>query len=135
MKSERKVDAMFDKSLLEGFELVPITRRARSGNGLITIDKNRRKLHISSAYAAELGWRDGERLDLRRSKQGTTFALVPSSVGLLTAHQTMSQTRSLTVNSTDMCHKIRAVTGGCDKFEGWVAEDTLFFKPTKGDEE
>ena len=126
---------MFDKSLLEGFELVPIARRARSGKGIITIDKDKRKLHISSAYTTELGWKDGERLDLRRSKQGTTFALVPNAVGLLTAHKTVKSARSYSINSTDMCHKIRAVTGGCDRFEGWVAEDTLFFKPMKGDEE
>ena len=74
-----------------------------------------------------------QRLDLRKSKTGSSLALVPNKVGLVTARR-MGKTRTYKIGSADMCLKIRVHSGGCSQFEGWVADGILFFKPMESED-
>lgn len=119
---------MLDRNLLEKFELVEIKTSSRA-KGFVTINKDKRILSISSKYTEQLPWINGERLNLKRL--GETFILVPEKTGLLTLHQNKASTQ---IASANMCLEIMSKTHGCRKFEAWVEEDVLFFKPWKGEE-
>lgn len=120
---------MYNKSVLDGFELIEV-RKTYPTKGLVTIDKSKRVLSISKRFMDLLPWGDLERVNLL--KKGETFALVPHKVGLVKVHKYKSKGGYIT--SSDLCLKVLANSRGCRTFEGWVEEDTLFFKPQKGDE-
>lgn len=124
---------MFDKTLLEDFELVPVKENTKK-KGTINIDRYKRRLTISSAYGDRLGWGETQRLDFRKSKQGTSVALVPNKVGLVTARR-VGKTKTYSICSTDLCLKIRVICGSYDQFEGWTADGILFFKPMESEDE
>ena len=119
---------MSNKTILDSFELVDIKTHSRQ-KGFITISKSKRALSISKSFLDELPWVDGERVNLMR--KGETFALVPNKVGLVKVHQNSSCCGIIT--SSDLCLKILSNSKSCRKFEGWVEEDALFFKPWKGE--
>lgn len=116
-------------NLLEGFELVQFEACARS-TGKIRINKDKNVMTISSTYMAKLGWGNPERVNLRCC--GSTFALEPNKVGLITVRHNTGSNGGI-ITSKNFCLEVLSRTRSCREFEGWVEEGILFFKPVKGE--
>lgn len=110
------------------FERMDIKSRRRT-QGMITMSKDKRKVIISTVYTEKAGWKNGERLDPFRS--GETFLLKPSKAGVLTLK--LQSSSSGIIYSTDYVLEVMAFSHSSTKFEGWVEDDRLFFKPVRED--
>lgn len=120
---------MLDQNLWKNFELVRV-ETSRASSGMITISDNKKQMFISSRFMRELGWENGERVNLY--KFGKTFAFKPDKVGLVTIHVPKKQ-KSGIITSINLCLEVLASTRSCRKFDGWVEDDVLFFKPAEGE--
>lgn len=119
---------MLDRDLLKKFEKVEVVT-SNKNRGFVTITKDKRTLLISNKFIEKLPWIDGERLDLYRF--GETFYLTPAKAGLLTFH---AKKKVNQITSVNLCLEIMSKTHSCRKFDAWVEEDILFFKPWEGEE-
>ena len=118
---------MLDKNLWGKFELVQFATGREKG--YITISADKKQMNISSKFVKELDWEDKTRVNLYRF--GETFALEKDKVGLITIHKNGN---SGAITSSNFCLEILSRTKSCRKFEGWVEDGILFFKPAKGEE-
>lgn len=121
---------MLEQNLWGEFELIEVNSCSRQ-KGYITISKSKNVLNIASKFMKQLPWADEERVNLYRL--GETFALRPHKVGLIRVRR--HKNGGSQIPSTNLCLEILSRSKSCMKFEGWVEEDTLFFKPVKGEEE
>lgn len=120
---------MLDQNLWKNFELVKV-ESGRPSKGLITISDNKRQVTISAKFIKELGWGNGQRVNLY--KFGKTFAFKPDKVGLVTIHVPKNQNCGM-ITSINLCLEVLSSTHSCRKFEGWIEDDVLFFKPAEGE--
>lgn len=119
---------MLGTNLLDGFELIEINC-TRNTDNIIRISADKRRFTIPIKYMRELGWKDKQRVNLRC--KGTTFALEPDKVGLMTIH---SPNGAGQITSTNFNIEVLSRTKSCREYEGWVEDDCLFFRPKRGDE-
>ena len=130
-QKEEKEKEMIGTNLLDGFELIEIKASSRGrGSGVIKISNNKRMMSIPVKYSKELNWKDGERVNLKI--KGTTFALEPSKVGLVTTHSHSGS--GVVISNVNFCREVLSRTRSCREYDGWVEEGTLFFRPKRGDE-
>jgi hypothetical protein len=120
---------MSSTNLLDGFDLIKIKSVTRA-TGSIRISKDKKSMNISTKYMRELGWKNKERVNLRCC--GSTFALEPDKVGLITVHL---QNGGGIITSTNFCLEVLSRTRSCREYEGWVEQGILFFKPKRGEDE
>lgn len=119
---------MLDKNLWGEFELIEVNPTTCE-RGFLTISSDKKQMNISTKFIKELDWQDKQRLNLYRF--GETFALKTDKVGLITLHRVKN---GGTITSANFCLEVLSRTHSCRKFEGWVEEGILFFKPAEGEE-
>lgn len=117
-----------NNKLLEGFESLQIQSK-KVDHGYVTINKSNNILHIPAKAYKKLLWKKGTRVDILR--KGETFAITPYVVGC--SNVKVDKNAGCIIRSRDACLKILANSKSCRKFECWVEEDTLFFKPAEED--
>lgn len=117
-----------NSKLLDGFESLQI-KNNKVDHGYVTINKHGNILYIPAKAYKKLLWKNDTRVDILR--KGETFAVTPYVVGCLNVKVTKNS--GCVIRSQAACLKILANSKSCRKFECWVEEDTLFFKPAEED--
>ena len=126
---KRRKKPMLRTNLLDGFELIEVKKATRT-TGSIKVTADKKVMNISVKYMKELGWGDKERVNLRCL--GSTFALEPNKVGLVTVH--LHKNGGGVITSKNFCLEVLSRAKSCRDYEGWVEEGVLFFRPKRGDE-
>lgn len=117
-----------NSKLLDGFESLDI-KNDKVDRGYVTINKSGHILRIPAKAYKKLPWKNDTRVDILR--KGETFAITPYVVGC--SNVKVDKNAGCIIRSRDACLKILANSKSCRKFECWVEEDTLFFKPAEED--
>lgn len=85
------------------------------------------RLCITADLVEETGFKPKDRVDLLQC--GNMFALQKSSVGILTLNAYAHGGKSLVIGNVDLCAHLRATTNGCIKYDAWVDDGMIIFKP------
>lgn len=120
------------------FEVVNVNTRTYTKDDLYFLYTRRngkvipRSLVVATHVCKNWGAIIGDRANLISSKDKKTYGLKLSNTGLLTLGGNTET--SVRINSVDLCVQLKAlqVQGygkDTDKFESWLMDDTLFFKP------
>lgn len=96
---------MFDTKL--DFKKVDIDVWRKDGRQK-TVRVSKSRMTISQILVNEVGWVVGDRVDLLQA--GSMFALERSSVGLFTLVPSNKGSKTLVINSINLCRHIRTVT-------------------------
>lgn len=107
------------------FELVKVKQAKRYGSNEVTISKDKRVVRIGQILAKQLDWVNGERVDLYFDEELKTYKLEKAKAGLINVKR---DTSSMCITSKYLCIEILYRAHDHFTYEGWVENDTLFFK-------
>lgn len=85
------------------------------------------RLNITADLVERLGWDDGERVNLKRSKGGTMFALSKDRVGLIT----LKKVGNILYHQNYLLIAELMPEQNGTEFDAWIDGEDLIFKPKR----
>lgn len=85
------------------------------------------RLNITADLVESLGWNDGERVNLKRSKGGTMFALCKDRVGLIS----MKRVGNILYHQNFLLIAELMPEQNGTEYDAWIDGEDLIFKPKR----